>query len=95
MRQHTLLLKTNVDTYIRTPQFRTISWYVCLGEEVNNICISQKLMMGVLASHQWQVRRNISHRMPFYPNGLNETITVIYQFDEFDLNPSDDVLISR
>ena len=29
--------------------------------------------------------------MPFYPNGLNETITVVYQFDEFDLNPSDDV----
>ena len=28
----------------------------------------------------------------FYPNGLNETITVIYQFDEFDFNPTNDVL---
>ena len=28
---------------------------------------------------------------PFYPNGINETITVIFQFDEFDFNPSDDV----
>ena len=49
-------------------------------------------MMGVLTFRRWQVATSNSHLwMPFYPNGLNETITVVYQFDEFDLNPSDDV----
>ena len=50
-------------------------------------------MMGQLASRRWQRMRlvTIPHRMPFYPNGINETITVIYQFDEFDMNPTDDV----
>ena len=28
----------------------------------------------------------------FYPNGINQTITVVYQFDEFDFNPSNDVI---
>ena len=56
---------TNVDTVISEP--RTINWYVCLGEEVTNICISQKLMMGQLASRRWQRMRlvTIPHRMPF------------------------------
>ena len=33
---------------------------------------------------------NFSSSDAFYPNGLNETITVVYQFDEYDFNPSND-----
>ena len=42
---------------------------------------------------RWQRMRQVTIPLnAFYPNGLNETITVVYQFDEFDMNPTDDVL---
>ena len=35
---------TNLDSKSSDP--RTISWYVCIGEQVTNVCISQKIDEG-------------------------------------------------
>lgn len=83
---------TNLDSNPSEP--RTISWYVCIGEQVTNVCISQNIddgdievpFMGVGETNQFVSQRG------FYPNGINQTITVVYQFDEFDFNPSNDVI---
>ncbi len=83
---------TNQDSFISPT--RVIDWYVCLGEEVSNICINNKIAQGEIS---------ITNLLPggsssfisgdaFYPNGLNETITVVYQFEELDFNPSNDVI---
>ena len=73
---------------------RTISWYVCLGEKVTNVCISQRIDEGSILIPPMAPGEvsNFTSMSGFYPNGINETITVIYQFDEFDMNPTDDVL---
>ena len=73
---------------------RTISWYVCLGEKVTNVCISQRIDEGSILIPPMAPGEvsNFTSLSGFYPNGINETITVIYQFDEFDMNPTDDVL---
>ena len=83
---------TNLDSSPSNP--RTISWYVCMGEQVNNICISQSIddgkiqipFMGIGETNQFVSQQG------FYPNGINQTITVVYQFDEFDFNPSNDIV---
>ena len=83
---------TNLDSNPSEP--RTISWYVCIGEQVTNVCISQNIddgdievpFMAVGETNQFVSQRG------FYPNGINQTITVVYQFDEFDFNPSNDVI---
>ena len=83
---------TNLDSNPSEP--RTISWFVCIGEQVTNVCISQNIddgdievpFMAVGETNQFVSQRG------FYPNGINQTITVVYQFDEFDFNPSNDVI---
>ena len=83
---------TNTDSDASSP--RTLSWYVCLGDEVTNVCISQRIDEGTInvpAMAPGETDTFISTQ-GFYPNGINQSITVIYQFDEFDFDPSDDVL---
>jgi hypothetical protein len=72
---------------------RNIDWYVCLGEKVANICITNSIDSGEIAIANMLpgVNETFVSLDPFYPNGLNETLTVVYQFDELDINPSDDV----
>ena len=73
---------------------RVIDWYVCLGEKVTNICISSKIDDGSISIPGLLPGESTSFVSsdPFYPSGLNETITVVYQFEEFDLNPTNDVM---
>ena len=72
---------------------RNIDWFVCLGEKVANNCISNSFDSGriPIPSMLPGVNDTFVSQDPFYPNGLNETLTVVYQFDELDTNPSDDV----
>ena len=72
---------------------RNINWHVCLGEKVANICISNSIDSGEIPISNIfpGVNETFVSQDPFYPNGLNETLTVVYQFDELDINPSDDV----
>ena len=72
---------------------RDIDWFVCLGEEVANNCISNSFDSGKISVTNMVPGANETFvsRDPFYPNGLNETLTVVYQFDELDTNPSNDV----
>ena len=83
---------TNQDSFI-SPN-RVIDWYVCLGEEVSNICINNKIAQGEIAITNLLPAETLSFTSgdAFYPNGLNETITVVYQFEELDFNPSNDVI---
>ena len=82
---------TNIDSNPSEP--RTVGWYVCIGEKVTNVCISQSIDDGdieIPVMSGGEISKFATQK-PFYPNGINETITVIYQFDEFDFNPSNDV----
>ena len=83
---------TNLDSKSSDP--RTISWYVCIGEQVTNVCISQKIDEGDIDVPFMAIgeTNKFTSQDPFYPNGINQTITVVYQFDEFDFNPSNDVV---
>lgn len=82
---------TNLDQL--SSQVRTINWYVCVGEQLSNSCKSSSIDNGeIVISNLLPGETFIfSSDDPFYPNGLNETITVVYQFDEFDFNPSNDL----
>ena len=77
-----------------SPQ-RNIDWNVCLGDRVANSCIANSIATGqisvppVSAGQQSYVESNVY----FNPNGLNETITVVYQFNQLDTNPSNDLLV--
>ena len=72
---------------------RQLNWYVCLGEMVNNLCISNSIDDGSIQIPSLMPGDSSSFTSDdaFYPNGLNETITVVYQFKELDFNPTNDV----
>ena len=74
---------------------RLIDWYVCLGVKVSNSCVASNIDSGKININPIPPGANQSFVSQdlFYPNGLNETLTVVYQFDQFDSNPSDDILV--
>ena len=82
---------SNLDSFISP--VRVVDWYVCLGEKVNNVCISTKIDQGTISISTILPGETLTFTSgdPFYPNGLNETITVVYQFDQFDYNATNDV----
>ena len=77
-----------------SPQ-RDIDWDVCLGDRVANSCLANSIANGqisvppVPSGQQAYYESNVY----FNPNGLNETITVVYQFNQLDTNPSNDLLV--
>ena len=77
-----------------SPQ-RNIDWDVCLGDRAANSCIANSIATGqisvppVSAGQQSFVESNVYYN----PNGLNETITVVYQFNQLDTDPSNDQLV--
>ena len=78
--------------YQATSPAREINWFVCVGELNNNLCISNSIDDGSIQVPSLQPGEVSNHSSsdPFYPNGLNETITVVYQFSEYDFNPNND-----
>jgi hypothetical protein len=82
---------SNLDSFISPT--RVVDWYVCLGEKVNNVCVSSKIDEGTISISTILPGETLTFTSaePFYPNGLNETITVVYQFDQFDYNATNDV----
>ncbi|MED5308857.1 MAG: hypothetical protein VYA95_05860, partial [Candidatus Thermoplasmatota archaeon] len=83
---------TNQDAV--TSPTRTLDWYVCLGEKVSNICINNNIAQGEFSITNLFPGETLTFTSidAFYPNGLNETITVVYQFEELDSNPSNDIV---
>ena len=82
---------SNLDSF--TSPVRAIEWYVCLGERVNNVCISSRIDEGSISITSILPGETLTFTSndPFFPSGLNETITVVYQFEQFDFNPTNDV----
>ena len=80
--------------YQATSPAREINWYVCVGELNHNICVSNSIDDGSIMIPSLQPNEISTHAStdPFYPNGLNETITVVYQFKQSDFNPNNDVI---
>jgi hypothetical protein len=73
---------------------REINWFVCVGELNNNLCISNSIDDGSIMIPSLQAGNVSTYASndPFYPSGLNETITVVYRFKQNDLNPNNDVI---
>lgn len=73
---------------------RIIHWDVCLGNRAANSCISNSIDNGQISipSIQSGAISYFESNTYFNPSGLNETITVVYQFDQFDINPSNDMM---
>ncbi len=83
---------TNQDSFA-SPN-RIMDWYVCLGEKVSNVCINNNIAQGEISINSLLPGESSSFISgdAFYPNGLNETITIVYQFEELDFNPSNDII---
>ena len=85
----------NFDSKI-SPQ-RSIEWNVCLGDRAANSCLANSIANGqisvtpILSGQQSYFESDIYYN----PNGLNETITVVYQFNQLDANPSNDMFVFR
>ncbi|DAC28674.1 MAG TPA: hypothetical protein D7H99_01830, partial [Candidatus Poseidoniales archaeon] len=82
----------NLDS-VQSPT-RIVNWYVCEGVKLANTCINTATESGFI---------DISPLLPgenntffsgteFYPNGFNSTLTILFQFDQFDFNPGNDML---
>ena len=74
---------------------RTIDWDVCLGDRVANSCLANSIASGQIsiAPVTGGQQAYFESDTYFNPNGLNETITVVYQFNQLDTNPSNDLLV--
>ena len=91
-----LLFGVTVENYDSklSPQ-RNIEWNVCLGDKAANSCLANSIANG-----QISVTPILSGQQSYFesdnyynPNGLNQTITVVYQFNQLDANPSNDILV--
>ncbi len=89
-----ILFTAVVENFYQTPsQNRVISWYVCEGVNPSNVCISSSVDDGTITINQLlpgTVDQFTSNQY-FNPSGYDGLMTVVYQFDQFDLNPSNDV----
>ena len=73
---------------------RIIDWNVCEGITTTNSCISNSIADGqIVISPIAKGFANFTSVDYFNPGGYNGALTIVYQFDQFDLNPSDDVYV--
>ena len=73
---------------------RTINWYICEGIQTSNSCYNTKTSSGTIDITSLAPLTNQTFTTDDYfsPNGYIGIYTVVYQFDQFDLNPSNDIL---
>ena len=66
-----------------------------LGDKAANTCLANSIANGqisatpILSGQQSYFESNNYYN----PNGLNQTITVVYQFNQLDANPTNDILV--
>ena len=82
----------NLDSLQSTP--RIVNWYVCEGVKLANTCINTATESGYIDINPLLPGENDTFYSgtEFYPNGFNSTLTVLFQFDQFDFNPGNDIL---
>ncbi len=89
--QFTALIENNFNS--PSPSNRILNWYVCEGVKPTNVCVTNYVDNGVI---------NVGIILPgeimsftsndyFNPQGFSGLMTVVYQFDQMDFNPSDDI----
>ena len=73
---------------------RIVNWYVCEGVKLANTCINTAIESGFIDVNPLLPGENDTFYSgtEFYPNGFNSTLTVLFQFDQFDFNPGNDML---
>jgi len=72
---------------------RILKWYVCEGENPSNVCISTSIDDGSISVNSILpgASGDFTSSDYFNPLGYEGLMTVVYQFDQFDLNPSNDI----
>ena len=84
-----------VNNFQQQSPARVVNWHVCEGVKVANQCIGSAVDDGLIAIPPlipFTVQEFTSTNS-FSPNGFNGNMTVVYQFDQMDQNPTDDVFV--
>jgi len=90
--QFTALIENTYNT--PSPPNRLLNWYACEGVVTTNVCATNYNDNGII---------NVGTILPgeimsftsndyFNPQGYSGLMTIVYQFDQMDVNPSDDSL---
>ena len=84
-----------VNNFQQQSPARVVNWHVCEGVKVANQCIGSAVDDGSITIPPlipFNVQEFTSTNS-FSPNGYNGNMTVVYQFDQMDQNPTDDVFV--
>ena len=84
-----------VNNFQQQSPARVVNWHVCEGVKVANQCIGSAVDDGLISIPPlipFTVQEFTSTNS-FSPNGFNGNMTVVYQFDQMDQNPTDDVFV--
>jgi len=90
--QFTALVENNFNS--PSPANRLLNWYVCEGVKPTNVCVTNYDDNGIInvgTISPGDVMTFTSNDY-FNPQGYTGLMTIVYQFDQMDLNPTDDVL---
>ncbi|MBR96186.1 MAG: hypothetical protein CMA81_05170, partial [Euryarchaeota archaeon] len=89
--QFTALIENNFNS--PSPSNRILNWYVCEGVKPTNVCVTNyvdtgDINVGIILPGDIMMFTSSDY---FNPQGFSGLMTVVYQFDQMDLNPSDDI----
>ncbi|MAU74669.1 MAG: hypothetical protein CBC92_000260, partial [Euryarchaeota archaeon TMED132] len=72
---------------------RVLDWYVCEGIKNYNLCISSSFEDGsiTISSILPGVVETFESSTYFNPNGFEGNMTIVYKFDQFDFDSSNDI----
>ena len=89
--QFTALIENNFNS--PSPSNRILNWYVCEGVKPTNVCVTNyvdtgDINVGIILPGEIMMFTSSDY---FNPQGFSGLMTVVYQFDQMDLNPSDDI----
>ncbi|MDP6333106.1 MAG: hypothetical protein QF479_00550 [Candidatus Poseidoniaceae archaeon] len=72
---------------------RVLDWYVCEGVKNSNVCISSSIEDGsiTISSILPGTSEIFESSTYFNPNGYHGNMTIVYQFNQFDFDPNNDV----
>ena len=89
--QFTAMIENNFNS--PSPVNRVLNWYVCEGIKPNNVCVTNYVDSGSFSIGSILPDETMSFTSNDYfnPQGFSGLMTVVYQFDQMDVNPSDDI----
>ena len=90
-----ILFQVEIENYHASPSSsgRVLDWYVCEGETNYNTCISSSIEDGsiTIPSILPGISQTFESSTYFNPNGYDGNMTIVYKFQQFDFDSSNDI----